>query len=118
MSKVQVTNNTERFISDTGMKLNAGMRFIGELAVEKAEPLTPRRKGDLRRNVKVRMDTTRPRVTLTWTKEYAAAQEVGTVRGRPIKKYNTAGTGKGYARKGVQQAIKQAPSIMKRVMGN
>jgi hypothetical protein len=66
--------------------------------------------------VKIEVDPTRPRVTLTWTKEYAAAQEDGKTRGKPIKQYTTAGTGKGFARKGVQGAVKEAVKIMQQAM--
>lgn len=106
---------TPQVLAEKKAKIRVGLRLIAQLAVDTSTPFTPRRTGDLRRNVAIELDPVATRVTLTWLMEYAAAQEKGSIKGSPIVNYSTAGTGKGFARKGVKKAVAQGNSILKQV---
>lgn len=108
---VRIRDNTDTIINESNAMTQAALRLTAEKAIEYAEPLTPRKTGDLRRMVSVRMQ--RNRAIITWEKEYAAAQEDGRTHGRPIRNYTEAGTGKGFAKKGVDKAVKDFPTIYK-----
>lgn len=116
MSKVYVTDNTDSFIARQNAAINAALRVVAEDVPRQAYSYTPRKSGDLRRWVTIQMGN--KIAEITWTKEYAAAQEAGMVRGRPITKYTTPGTGKGYAKKGVDLATAKWTKTLRQALGS
>ncbi len=71
-----------------------------------ADPLTPKKKGNLRKNrTKTLSGTT---ATITWRQPYAAVQEAGRRRGaRPFSKYTTPGTSAHFVQKAKEQIEKR-----------
>lgn len=109
---VKVTDNTAAIKIQTAASTNTFLRLFLEAVHDYADPNTPKNEGPLREGVIKRV--TGSRGSIEWRKEYAAAQEVGTTRGFPMRNYTTGGTGKGFALGAVQKAVMQAEPIMKR----
>lgn len=113
---VKITDNTPKIDLDTKTKINIFLRFFMDEVEKRSDPLTPKREGPLRQSTlkTVTGNQFMSRGTIKWVKEYAAAQEVGTTRGYPIRNYTTPGTGKNYALRGVQKATLDVGSIMRK----
>lgn len=114
MSKVRISDNTDTFINDQRAMVQAALRTTAEKVQQYAKPVTPRKTGDLRRMVSVEMQPNR--AIITWEKEYAAAQDVGTTRGHQIRNYTTSGTGKGFSKHGVDKAAKDFPKLLSQAL--
>lgn len=110
---VRVTDNTPMIAINNERQSSLFLRLLLEDVERYSEPITPRREGTLRRSTLKQVVGHRGQIV--WKPEYAAAQEVGTTRGFPIKRYTTPGTGKGYAKKGVEKAILGSEAIMRKV---
>lgn len=109
---VKVTSNAPLVLLTINRSANLFLRFLLDEVDKSAEPITPKKEGELRRGTLKTVSSSRG--SIKWAKEYAAAQEVGTIRGYPIKHYTTPGTGKAYARRGVEKAVRNVESIMQR----
>lgn len=86
--------------------MSLGLRLLGEEVFKLADPKTPRRYGNLRRD-KV-LQVLGLTAILRWDKKYAAAQEDIQHRN-----YTTPGTGPHYAENAVKQALTRADRIFK-----
>lgn len=114
--KVIITDNSKKVISGMEALMNGAIRMIGEQVVVESTPITPRKTGDLRHRVDT-ASSGQGKVRVVWSMEYAAAQEKGIVgKGHPVRNYTEAGTGKGFAQKGVERAVKKGEAIIKRAM--
>jgi Minor capsid protein len=76
-----------------------------------ADSKTPKKEGNLRRD-KLKQ-VLGLHAEITWKKGYAAAQEVGTTRGYPIKNYSTPGTGAHYAENAVKKVVDDSDQYFK-----
>lgn len=86
--------------------ISNGVNAMANELMRIAEPLTPKKRSDLRKDrVKTLSGMT---ATITWRRQYAAVQEAGRRRGaRPFTKYTTPGTGAHFARKAKNQVEKR-----------
>jgi hypothetical protein len=130
---IKVLDRTQILQNYFERKTNLFLRFALEEIERYADPITPRKTGDLsKRKLKI---VTGNRGIIQWRTRYAAAQEVGrfTVRQSRIVKidgvgfrtlkpgiyrfrnYTTANTGSGFAYLGVSRAFKDGGKrVMKR----
>lgn len=100
---VRVTDNTPSLFIDIDRKVSLAIRYMLERIDITAEPKTPRKFGNLRRDViKQVLGKTG---TIAWHKKYAAAQEAGVIRGSRIRNYTTPGTGPHYAADAVKAVV-------------
>lgn len=100
---VKITDNTASALIDIDRKVSLAIRYMLERVDATAEPKTPRKFGNLRRDViKQVLGKTG---TIAWPKKYAAAQEAGVIRGSKIRNYTTAGTGPHYAENAVKAVV-------------
>lgn len=109
---VKITDNTGKVLLNITNGGSTAIRMMAQDVVKTARPKTPYKSGDLSRSPVVRTQTLG--ATLTWDKDYAAAQEVGRTRGRPIRKYSTAGTGKWFARNAIRSVTEKSDNYFKR----
>lgn len=112
---VRITDNTPKIDFDTKTSINVFLRMFMDSVEKASDPMTPKREGPLRQSTLkvVTGNQFVQRGTMTWLKEYAAAQEAGTTRGHEIKNYTTPGTGKNYALRGVQKASLNVAFVLK-----
>lgn len=109
---VKVTDYTASVLLNNNQDASLFIRLMLDEIHKMAKPITPRDKGNLRKDVlKV---TNGKRGSITWPQQYAAAQEVGKTRGRPIVNYTTAGTGKEYASRAVEKALENQDAVARR----
>lgn len=94
------------------MKGNLFLRYFLDDIEKYSDPITPKKEGFLRRSTIKSVLGLNARIK--WVKEYAAAQEAGQTRGRPIRFYTTSGTGPKYAKKGVQKAMIHVKDTMRK----
>lgn len=113
---VKITDNTPKIQLTQQQQVGLFCRFILDEVEKHSDPITPKKEGQLRRSTlkSVSGNQYMRRGTIKWDKEYAAAQEVGTTRGYPIKNYTTPGTGKNYALRGAQRAVQNAHGVMRK----
>lgn len=109
---VKVTNNTPQIKFDMNTKIRLFLRYMLDEIERISDPLTPKKEGHLRRDILkvVQVNT----ASITWTKEYAAAQEVGTTRGFTIRNYTTPGTSSQFALRGVIKAVATAETTLRK----
>ena len=114
---VKITDNTPKVRIDNGNKIDLFLRFFMDVVDQIAEPKTPKKEGELRRGTlkTVGGGLTRRSGVMVWLKEYAAAQEVGTIKGSPIRNYTTPGTGPNYARNAVTKAVLAQDTVLRKV---
>jgi hypothetical protein len=103
---VRVQDNSLRVITDMHRGVNLALRFMLDDIDRTASPKTPKKEGSLRGDVLKRVLGLAGEIV--WLKGYAAAQEVGTTRGSPIRNYTTPGTGAHYAENAVIEVAKRA----------
>jgi hypothetical protein len=108
---VKYTDNTALVAIDLERNSNLFLRFLLDDIDRIAEPNTPMKEGRLRQGTL--KSVLGLRGTIKWVKEYAAAQEVGTTRGFPIRNYTTPGTGAHYAENAVKKAVANSEAIMR-----
>ncbi len=113
---VKVTSNVPRIKLDVGTESSLFVRFMLDEVERYSDPVTPKKEGALRQGTLKTVSGNQHirRGTISWIKEYAAAQEVGTTRGHQITKYTTPGTGKHYALRGVQRAVVNSSKVMRK----
>ena len=109
---VKIIDNTATVNLQNDLQASLFLRFFLDDVEKNSDPLTPKKEGQLRRGtVKSVLGM---KATIIWNKEYAAAQEAGTTQGHPITHYTTPGTGKAYAKRGVEKAMKNSQSTMRK----
>ncbi len=109
---VRRKDNTALLLTKQRQSSSLFLRFFLDDIERYSEPITPKKDGYLRRStIKSVLGLTG---TIMWDKEYAAAQEAGQTRGRPIRFYTTPGTGPKYAKKGVQKAMIHSKDTMRK----
>lgn len=108
---VKYTDNTTLVAIDLERNSNLFLRFFLDDVDRIAEPKTPMKEGRLRQGTIKSVLGLRGQIK--WVKEYAAAQEVGTTRGFPIRNYTTPGTGPHYAENAVKKAILNSEATMR-----
>lgn len=109
---VRITSNVNKILSETRVNSNLFLRYFVDEVHKKAEPRTPRDKGNLARDVLKQVLGLKGKIV--WSKEYAQAQEAGMTRGYPIRNYTTPGTGKKYAVNAIDQTTGEASKIAKK----
>lgn len=114
---VKITDNTPKIGLDTGAKVNLFLRFFMDEVDRLAEPITPKKEGELRRGTlkTVGGSTILRQGKMIWNKEYAAPQEAGTIKGHQITKYTTPGTGPSFALKSVTKAVAIQETVLRKV---
>lgn len=113
MMSVKVTDNTPRVELEMNQRFSLFVRTMLDEIHHHSRPVTPKKYGNLRDDV---VKTTRgTKGKIVWDKVYAAVQERGMIKGRPIRNYTTAGTGPKYAEKGVRKAILRAGDTLRKV---
>jgi hypothetical protein len=108
---VKVTDNHAKIRLDTVRKASIALRFIGDDVLKRANPITPKRRGNLRRDTLVQVLGLS--ATIKWVKNYAVYQERGYGRGK-IRNYTTPGTGPKFAEKSVKSAVDNANAQFKK----
>lgn len=111
----KMEDNTTRIISETNQKESLAIRFMLDGVHKNATPNTPKKTGDLRRNVTKEVRGTRGRIK--WEQNYAAPQEAGVITIRKsggvvppgtyvFRNYTTPGTGKRFARNAIEKVVR------------
>jgi len=108
---VKIQDNNAKIRLDTSKRASLGLRFIGDDILKRANPMTPKKRGNLRRDTIVQVLGLSG--TVKWLKNYAAPQERGFGRG-PIRNYTTPGTGPHFAEKAVTKAVENSGSQFKK----
>lgn len=101
---VKIIDNTQQIVNTTKQKGSIFLRTMADEIVNIADPVTPKKTGDLRRSVLKQVLGLKGKVV--WSKEYAARQETTQFRN-----YTTGGTGPHYAEESVQKAIKETDKV-------
>lgn len=104
---VKVTDHTVSVEQNISQKANVFLRLMAEEIVNISEPKTPKKLGNLRRDVI--KSVLALKATIAWRKKYASVQEE-----KQFRNYTTPGTGPHYARNAVNEAIKRVDSIARR----
>lgn len=112
---VKYTDFTGNIISQTRIKSNIFLRTLCDRVVQISEPKTPRRLGNLRRDVLRQVLGLRG--VIDWRKKYAQYQERGMRADgtRRVRKYTTSGTGPHFAENAIRQAVQESESIIARI---
>jgi len=95
---VKYTDNTAKITTDASKGINLAIRFMLDDIDKTANPVTPKRLGDLRRNIV--KNVLGHKGTIVWGKNYAIYQEV-----KQYTNYTTPGTGPHYAEKSVKKVV-------------
>jgi hypothetical protein len=108
-----IKDNTAQLSSQFKVRGNVFLRMMADDIVRQSEPMTPRDKGNLRRDVLRQVLGLNGKIE--WRKAYASYQERGKRADgtRVIRNYTTPGTGAGFARKGVEKGIKNTQKVAK-----
>lgn len=113
---VKIVDNTQKVRIESTQRVNLFLRFFMDEVEKHSNPITPKKEGKLRQST-IKVVTPSGmflRGVMKWVKEYAAAQEVGQTQGRIIRNYTTPGTGRNYAKRGVQKAMTNVGVILKK----
>lgn len=108
---VKVNDNHAKITIDTVRKASVALRFIGDDVLRRSTPITPKKRGNLRRDTLVQVLGLSARIK--WGKNYAVYQERGYGRGQ-FRNYTTPGTGAHFAEKSVKAAVQNADSQFKK----
>lgn len=108
---VKVVDNHSKISIDTQRKAATALRFIGDDVLRRSTPITPKRRGNLRRDTLVQVLGLSAKIK--WGKNYAIYQERGVGRG-VIRNYTTPGTGPHFAEKSVKGAVDGANAQFKK----
>lgn len=88
-------------------QINGGIPVVIRSALEDMKristPITPKKDGPLRANVKIRV--TKNKGTIKWGQDYAWYQERGYTSG-PVRHYTTPGTGKHFVKRSAKKMMK------------
>ena len=98
-----IRDNTVEIRTKMKTNLPLALRFMANDIKREAEPITPKKTGMLRANVRV--NTGGKRVSIHWGQKYAAYQERGYTSG-PVRKYTTPGTQAHFAEESVRKVAR------------
>ncbi len=104
---VRYTDNTATIISNTVKGANLAVRFMLDDIDKLAYPITPKREGNLRRDIVKSVLGTKG--TIMWGKRYAIYQE-----SKQYANYTTPGTGPHYAEKSVKKVADNYQAYFRR----
>lgn len=104
---VTITDRTPQFMADAEAKASLALRFMLDAIDTAADPNTPRRLGDLRRN-KLKQ-VLGLHATIVWRQRYAAAQE-----DVQHQNYTTPATGPHYAENAVMSIVDDSETYFQR----
>lgn len=104
---VRVTDHTVSVEQSITQKANVFLRLLADEIVSISEPNTPKKQGNLRRDVLREVLGLRGKVK--WMKNYASIQET-----KQFRNYTTPGTGPHFAENAVNEAIKRVDTIARR----
>jgi hypothetical protein len=104
---VKYTDNTSQIMARIRRGTNIGLRQVAEEIFRVADPKTPKKHGNLRRDKIIRVLGLQ--AILQWDKKYAALQEDTQYR-----HYTTEGTGPYFAANAVREVIPRSGRILKR----
>ena len=104
---VKFQSNTPKIISDTTIRVGLALRYALDDIDDIANPKTPKRKGNLRRDTLKQV--LGKRGTIMWKKEYAIYQEE-----KQFKNYTTPGTGPHFAENAVKKVANKSKEYFKR----
>lgn len=104
MASVHITDNTPQVKSDLAQKSSIFLRLAADLVMNLAEPNTPKKRGNLRRDVVRQVLGLKGKIV--WGKNYAKYQET-----KQFKNYTTAGTGPHFAENAINDMIKKTDNI-------
>lgn len=97
---VKIKDNTVYIKGDNKQNTSLFIRLMLQAISREADPATPRRQGELRRNKMIAVNGLRG--TIEWRSRYAKLQEENP--GGRFKKYTTGGTGAHFAENAVKKA--------------
>lgn len=106
---VRVTDNTVYIQGIVKQDSSLFIRLIMEAISREADPKTPRRQGELRRNKLMRVNGQKGR--LEWRSKYAELQEENP--GGRFKNYTTGGTGAHFASNAVKKVASNSEKYYK-----
>lgn len=104
---VKIHDNTATIVTDTLKGANLALRFMLEDVERIARPVTPKKEGNLRKDIL--KSVLGLRGTIKWDKNYAIYQEK-----KQFKNYTTPGTGPHYAENSVKQVVANADKYFKK----
>lgn len=104
---VKITDNTATIVTDNLRNANLALRFMVEDVERIARPVTPKKMGNLRKDILKTVIGLRG--TIKWDKKYAIYQEK-----KQFKNYTTPGTGPHYAENSVKQVVDNAEKYFKK----
>lgn len=102
---VSVKDNTPKVIASIERSANLAIRYMLEDIHEISDPITPKKEGNLRANVKKTVQGKSGQIR--WGQRYAKKME--TIQ---FRNYTTAGTGPHYAERAVRSASKSPRNAM------
>lgn len=103
---VKTVDNTPKLSIDSKRNASLGLRFILDAIDRTAGPKTPKRDGNLRRDISKQVLGLRG--TITWRKGYAGYQE-----NKQYRNYTTPGTGPHFAQNAVKEVAADAVRYFK-----
>lgn len=104
---VKVDDNTATIVTDSLKGANLALRFMLDDIDRVANPVTPKKEGNLRRDLFKSVQGLRG--TIKWQKGYAAVQEK-----KQFKNYTTPGTGPHYAENAVKKVTARSQEYFKK----
>lgn len=104
---VRVTDHTVSIEQSITQKANVFLRLVADEIVSISEPNTPKKQGNLRRDVLREVLGLRGKVK--WMKNYASIQEK-----KQFRNYTTPGTGPHFAENAVNEVVKRVDTIARR----
>lgn len=108
---VQVTDNTPELINAFTQRASTFLRVACDALVDEATPNTPKKEGNLSRDVLKTVGGLK--ATVEWRKVYASVQEQGSRSGIPFRHYTTPGTGPKFAENAANRIAGMTGNIAK-----
>ena len=106
-----ITDHTVEIRTKMKTNLPLALRFMANDIKREAEPVTPKKTGMLRSNVRV--NSGGKRVSIRWGQRYAEYQERGYTSG-PVRRYTTPGTGAHFAENSVKKVVRHAKRYLEK----
>ena len=111
---VRITDNSNRIKIDNARGISLAIRFALDDIDRRAFPKTPKKQGELRKNIKKSVTGNRGRIK--WQSAYAQYQERGRRRDGThiVRNYTSGGTGKRFAETAVEQVDRNRLSYFRK----
>lgn len=103
---VKVINHKPAVVIDIHRQTSLAIRYMLDRIDATAEPNTPKRLGNLRRDITKQVLGLSG--AIVWHKVYAAPQEAGIIRGSRVQHYTTPRTGPHFAENAVRKIVASA----------